>query len=264
MAPTPPSQGRLSILRACREGWIAFCRAPVPFLLFSLLSSLALGACFLLAWILLLPPHYGGLAGALPHQLEILITLAVLLGTWLVMMVSSLGFCRGAWMALEGRKPRFADLIRWNGAALKRLLLAWTAQQLVLLLPLGVATLLYFGLERLVLGSLWELHFALLILALAWFGVTQCFLNPLCLFREAKPFAAVGSGIRVVLGEWWPVVGLNGLLLALTMVVGTICCWTLPIVITTPLFCCINLAAYRQLFGAEDRLGLMKPLKPQS
>ena len=259
MAPTPPRQGRLRVFQACREGWIAFCRAPVPLMLFSLLSSLAIGACFLLAWILLLPPHYGGSAGALPRQLEILTTLAVLLGTLLVMVVSSLGFCRGAWMALEGRKPRLADLFRWDRAALKRLLLAWTAQQLVLVLPLGLATLLYFGLERLVLGSLWELHIALLILALAWYGVTQCFLNPLCLFREPKPFAAVGSGMREVLRAWWPVVGLNGLLLALTMVVSTVCCWPLPIVLTTPLACCINLAAYRQLFGAEDRLGLMKP-----
>ena len=45
MAPTPTGQGRIRLLQACREGWIAFGKAPLPFLLFSLLSSLAMGAC---------------------------------------------------------------------------------------------------------------------------------------------------------------------------------------------------------------------------
>jgi hypothetical protein len=82
----------------------------------------------------------------LPRLIVLLISLgAFLVGgllVGLVMLVTTLGFCRGAWLALEGHRPRFADLIRWHGAAINRLILAWTAWQLLLLValvPLGPA-----------------------------------------------------------------------------------------------------------------------------
>ena len=265
MAPTPTGQGRIRLLQACREGWIAFGKAPLPFLLFSLLSSLAMGACGVVGGLGVLA-LLAALQVAevpteiLPRLLLMLVSLGAalvgLLGLGLVALVSTLGFCRGAWLALEGHRPRFADLIAWDGAAINRLVLAWTAQQGVLLLPLGLAALAYFGLAGLGLERLLGLPIGLVALALVWFGVNQCFLNPLCLFRETKPFAAVRMGIEGVQGQWWRVFGLNGLLLAV-MVLGA-SAGGLAIALT-PVVCCLNMAAYRQLFGADDRLGLTTP-----
>jgi len=268
MAPTPISSGRLRVLQACREGWSAFGKAPGPFLLFSILSALVMGACVLpialgIAGLVITPQASEFQAGTLPSLIVMLISLgAVLVGVLLlgvVTLVTSLGFCRGAWLALEGQKPRFADLIRWDGAAINRLILAWTASQLLLLvglLPLGLAG---WGLSSLGLGpALWWPIGLLALVFCAWFGITQTFLNPLCLFRSAKPLVTLRSGIQGVHGQWWRVWGLQGLLVAVIVVSSGASGNALSIALA-PVVCCINLAAYRQLFGAEDRLKLTTP-----
>ena len=272
MAPLPTGPARLRVGDACREGWIAFGQAPWPFLLFSLLGSLAMGACGVvgaLGVVALLRATEApdNPAALLVHLLLMLASLGAvlvgLLGLGLVALVTTLGFCRGAWLALEGQRPRFADLIRWDGAAINRLVLAWTAQQLVLLLPLGLAALAWFGLQdpglaRPLALAIGLVAGALVGWALLWFAVNQCFLNPLCLFREQPPLGAVLSGIRGVRGQWWPVAGLQGLLLAGMAVAACASANGLAIAFT-PVLCCINMAAYRQLFGTEDRLGLATP-----
>jgi hypothetical protein len=257
MALTPIRSGRLRVLQACREGWIAFGLAPGPFLIFSILSSLAMGASALLIVL-------GGVALAIkPVAIEILIGLgAVLVGVLLlglVTLVTSVGFCRGAWLALEGHKPRFADLIRWDGAAINRMILAWTASQLLLLVglvPLGLAG---WGLSSLGLGTaLWWPIGLLALVFCGWFEITQIFLNPLCLFRSAKPLVTLRSGIKGVHGQWWRVWALQGLLVTVIVVSSGASAYALSIALA-PVVACINMAAYRQLFGAEDRLGLIKP-----
>jgi hypothetical protein len=268
MALTPISLGRLRVLQACREGWIAFGLAPGPFLIFSILSSLAMGASALLIVLggvaLAIKPVVSDVREATPLLLiEILIGLgAVLVGVLLlglVTLVTSVGFCRGAWLALEGHKPRFADLIRWDGAAINRLILAWTASQLLLLVglvPLGLAG---WGLSSLGLGpALWWPIGLLALVFCGWFGITQTFLNPLCLFRSAKPLVTLRSGIKGVHGQWWRVWALQGLLVTVIVVGSGASAYALSIALA-PVVACINLAAYRQLFGAEDRLGLIKP-----
>ena len=268
MAPTPISSGRLRVWQACREGWSAFGKAPGPFLLFSILSSVVMGACVLPivlgAAALVIAPQASELeAGTLPSLLVMLVGLGAGLGgvllLGLVMLVTTLGFCRGAWLALEGHKPRFADLIRWDGAAINRLILAWSASQLLLLVGLVPLGLVGWGLGSLGLGpALWWPIGLLALVFCAWFGITQTFLNPLCLFRSAKPLATLGSGIQGVHGQWWRVWGLQGLLVAVIVVSSGASANALSIALA-PVACCINLAAYRQLFGAEDRLGLIKP-----
>ena len=268
MALTPIRSGRLRVFQACREGWSAFGLAPGPFLIFSILSSLAMGASALLmglgvAALMLVPEATGVAEAVLPRLIVMLISLgAVLVGLLLlgvVTLVTALGFCRGAWLALEGHKPRFADLIRWDGAAINRLILAWTAWQLLLLVGLVPLGLVGWGLGSLGLGpALWWPIGLLALVFCAWFGITQTFLNPLCLFRSAKPLATLGSGIQGVHGQWWRVWGLQGLLVAVIVVSSGASANALSIALA-PVACCINLAAYRQLFGAEDRLGLIKP-----
>ena len=268
MALTPTTPARLRVLQACREGWIAFGKAPLPFLLFSLLSSLAMGACVLPialgAAALVITPQATELRdGGLPSLVVMLVSLgAVLVGVLLlglVMLVTSLGFCRGAWLALEGHKPLFADLIRWDGAAINRLILAWTASQLLLLVGLVPLGLVGLGLSSLGLGPVvwWPIGLLALVFC-GWFGMTQTFLNPLCLLRSAKPLVMVRSGIKGVHGQWWRVLGLQGLLVVVILVSSGASANALSIAFA-PVVCCINVAAYRQLFGADDRLGLIKP-----
>ncbi len=271
LSPTGPSP--LRVLDACREGWIAFGRAPWPFLLFSLLSALAMGAC-------VLPIALGGSILvttalftdpapeiALPRLIVLLISMGAVLGGVLLLgvaaLLSTLGFYRGAWLALEGQKPRLADLIqliRWDGVAINRLVLAWTAEQLLLLIPLGLVGLLGLDLQRQGLPQplIW---WPLGLVALAWtmwLGVTQTFLNPLCLFGTTKPIATVSSGIRVVQRQWWRVFGLQTLLGALIVVSSFASANALSIALV-PVVICIKLAAYRQLFGADDRLEPTRP-----
>jgi len=268
MALTPTGHGRLRVLDACREGWIAFGRAPLPFLLFSFLSSLATVPFGLLMVLggtaLVMAPTVSDLPEAAPVRLIVLLIclgafLVGLLLVGLVMLVTTLGFCRGAWLALEGHKPRFADLIRWDGAAINRLILAWTASQLLLLVglvPLGLAG---WGLSSLGLGpALWWPIGLLALVFCGWFGITQTFLNPLCLFRTAKPLVTLRSGIKGVHSQWWRVWGLQGLLVAVIVVTSGASAYALSIAFA-PVVCCINMAAYRQLFGAEDRLELTTP-----
>ena len=268
MALTPIRSGRLRVFQACREGWSAFGLAPGPFLIFSMLSSLAMGASALLmglgvAALVLVPEATGVAEAVLPRLIVMLISLgAVLVGLLLlgvVTLVTALGFCRGAWLALEGHKPRFADLIRWDGAAINRLILAWTAWQLLLLVGLVPMGLVGWGLSSLGLGPVvwWPIGLVALIFW-GWFSITQTFLNPLCLLGNAKPLATVRSGIQGVHRQWWRVCGLQGLVFVVVLVSSSGSANALGIVLA-PVVGCINLAAYRQLFGADDRLGLIKP-----
>jgi hypothetical protein len=272
MALTPIRPGRLRVFQACREGWSAFGLAPGPFLIFSILSSLAMGASALLmglgvSALVLVPEATGMEAAFLPRLIVMLISLgALLVGLLLlgvVTLVTALGLCRGAWLALGGHKPRFADLIRWDGAAINRLILAWTAWQLLLLVGLVPLGLVGWGLRSLGLGPVvwWPIGLVALLLY-GWISLTQTFLNPLCLLGNAKPLVTVRCGIQAVHGNWWRVCGLNGLLLALIVVSSGASANAAGIVLA-PLVGCINLAAYRQLFGADDRLGLIKPSPEQ-
>jgi hypothetical protein len=268
MALTPTGHGRLRVLDACREGWIAFGRAPLPFLLFSLLSSLATVPFGLLMVLggtaLVMAPTVSDLPEAtLPRLIVLLISLGAflvgLLLAGLVMLVTTLGFCRGAWLALEGHQPRFADLIRWDGAAVNRLILAWTAWQLLLLVGLVPLGLIGWSLAAQGLGpSIWWPIGLIALVFSSWLGITQTFINPLCLLNTAKPFAAVRSGIKAVQGQWWRAFGLCGLLVAVMVVISGASASALAIALA-PVIGCINMAAYRQIFGSDDRLGLTIP-----
>ena len=94
MALTPTGPGRLRVLDACREGWIAFGRAPWPLLLFSLLSSLAMGACVVpialgAAVLVMTPQAIDYPDGALPGLIVMLVSLgAVLVGVLLLGVVA--------------------------------------------------------------------------------------------------------------------------------------------------------------------------------
>lgn len=245
---------------------IAYDRAPKTFWTFSWVCNLAyIAFCVMFIWGLI--PLLVSEPFANPIPFEFLSHgLVGLAGRELVSLVAAVGFYRGYWMAIEGHRPRFADLIRWDGAAINRLFLARAASNLVRLPPLGLAALVGFGLSSLGVGSLIWWPIGLLSLVwLGWFEPTQSLLDPLCLFRETKPFAAMRSSMQIVKKEKLSSLiddsnrpTSNALLdEKFFFLTGNSLLGFRNFFNPWEYFC--RLAAYRQVFGAEDRLGLMKP-----
>ena len=245
---------QLQVLRAIEEGWQAFSRAPWTFLLFQLL-------------VLLVGLPFAGLAAAgtvrlageeLPalHPIAAGIALVVgALGYVLVALWGLVGLTRAAWRSLEGQRPDFRCFRRWDGAAAGRLVLSTLLLVLVVALTGLLAALLSTGLGRIhaVLASLPLLLFAA---AYVWFLVTQKFLIQLSLFGERQPLATLQAGVAGVNPSWWLVLWLavveTGMhAIALLFSYG-------GLFVVFPLMLCISTAAYRQLFGAEDRTGLLQ------
>ncbi len=256
MALKPTSQGHFRE-KGLPDISIAYERAPKTFWTFSWVCSLAYIA-FSVMFIWGLIPLLVSEPFANPIPFEFLSHgLVGLAGRELVSLVVAVGFYRGAWMAMEGHQPRFADLIRWDGAAFNRLFLARAASNLVLLPPLGLGALVGFGLSSLGVGSLIWWPIGLLALVwLGWFEHTQSLLDPLCLFREAKPFAAIRSSMQIVKKEklLYSDIYSNNRPISNTLMDFRV----LRYVFNPWKYFC-RLAAYRQVFGADDRLGLMKP-----
>jgi hypothetical protein len=245
---------RLQVLRAIEEGWQAFCRAPWTFLLFQLL-------------VLVVALPFAGLAitGAvrlageeLPALHPIAAGLALVIGA-LGYVVATLwglvGLTRAAWRSLEGQRPDLRSFSRWDGAAGGRLLLSSLALVLVVGLTGLIAALLSTGLGRIhaVLASLPLLLFAA---AYVWFLITQKFLIQLSLFGERNPVATLQAGIAGVNPSWWLVLWLAVVETAMHAIALLFSYGGLFVII--PVMLCISTAAYRQLFGAEDRTGLLR------
>ena len=98
---------------AIRDGWRAFLLSPWSFVGFAVVATI------------------------LSSLVDVLPGIAGFLATTLIDLWVSIGLVRGAWIALDGRKPAFADLAALNGPAIWRLF----SSQLVLallLLPLAL------------------------------------------------------------------------------------------------------------------------------
>jgi hypothetical protein len=249
----PESSGQLRLGAAVEEGWLAFRRAPWPFVLFTLLT----GGLSLL---------FQGLSNldALPEASQPptpLLALAVIVGTvgqLIVNLWGTVGLIRGAWTALDGDQPSWATFSRWDGRASGRLLLRQIVLGLLLLLVLLVTAVLMLGLAQL-RPWLAALPAVAAIACLLYLLVGQSFLPWLALLEGPGPLATLQRGRSVVDPQWWQVL-LLGLLQALILLVGALLCGV-GLLAAAPLAVCISTAAYRQLFGSEDRTGLLgRPL----
>ena len=260
------SRAELSVRTAIQEGWRAFRLAPWVFVGFVLLSAL-------LAQLANLIPVLGALV-------------ATLVNLW-----GGVGLIRGSWIALEGTAPSFEDFTRWNGSAVWRLF----SRQLVLtllLLPIALLVIVvalnaadawtvFRPLMNLALtvdpndpqladaGSAAALELALnvsssplalLTLAVGWLFATyiqvnQSFLGFIALLEDRNPIATIQRGISVVQGQWWQVLGLL-ILQVLILLLGVLAC-VVGLVAAAPVCICITGAAYRQLFGQEDKTGFI-------
>lgn len=249
MAPTPSSSERLQVMQAVEEGWQAFCRAPWPFVLFTLLTG-ALNVGF---------QALGNLS-ALPEANQpalavlVLTAIAGTVGQVLVNLWGTIGLIRGAWTALEGGRPSWATFSRWDGSAAGRLFLRQLLFGVILLVILLVGLLLTLGLGQLrpwlaVLPAL--ATFAVLI----YLSVGQAFLPWVALLEGPTPVATLKRSRAVVDPQWWWVV-LLGLVQGAILLIGALLCGV-GLLAAAPLVLCVATAAYRQLFGREDRTGLL-------
>jgi hypothetical protein len=268
---TPPRMHpRLDVGQALREGWQAFARAPWPFVGFAVLFTalqLALQALQPSFSPDRLPPPID--PEALPTELGpllawfryatvalSLLVLNVLAGLVLNLWGTS-GLVRGAWVALEGRRPRFSTFTHWDPRALLRLYLPG------FLLGCGVtavvAMLLMLAVVLSQVNSLLALLPGLLLLAgILYLTVSQTFLPQVALLHDDHPFAALARGVQVV-APAWPQVVLLILLNVGLLIVGLLAAGV-GLFVAWPVMVCVGTGAYRQLFGPDDRTGFTRSL----
>lgn len=251
MVTTPGSPGRLQILLAVQEGWNAFCRAPWPFMLFTLVTG-ALSLLFQsLASLDSLPE-----AIQPPAPVQLLGALLGTVGSVIVSLWGTVGLLRGAWTALEGGRPDWATFTRWDSGAAGRLLLRQLVLGALILVLIIVASLLALGFSQ-VASALAAIPALVGFAALIYLMVNQTFLPWLALLEGDGPLATLQQGRRVVDPQWWRVL-LLALVQGAIVLAGALLCGV-GLLAAAPLSLCVASAAYRQLFGAEDRTGLLKP-----
>ena len=256
MALSPNGSGRLQIGKAVEEGWAAFARAPWPFVLFTLLTG-ALSVLFQgLASLDSLPE-----ASQPPLAVQALGALLGTVGSVMVSLWATVGLVRGAWTALGGGRPAFATFSRWDSAAAGRLLLRQLTLALVLLVLVAVAGVVAIGAGQLA-TALALIPGVTAFLVLTYLLVNQTFLPQLALLQGDGPFATLQRGRRVVDPQWWSVLLLL-LVQGAIVVIGALLCGV-GLLVAAPLSLCVATAAYRQLFGSDDRTGLLSDPRSSS
>jgi hypothetical protein len=249
MASTPAGQPPLQLDQALRDGWAAFCRAPWPFVLFTLISGALSLAFQALANLASLPE-----ASQPPAVLVVLATLVGSLGHLLVTLWGTVGLIRGAWSALEGGRPNLGSFLHWDGSSAGRLLLRQLLFALLVLAIVLPAALLAVGFGQLQ-PWLAALPLLLALMLLFYLAVGQTFLPWVALLGGEGPMASLQRGRRVVDRQWWMVL-LLVIVQSAILLAGALLCGV-GLLAAAPLSLCVATAAYRQLFGSEDRTGLL-------
>ena len=245
--PNTPISPRLDVGAALQEGWRAFARSPWPFVGFSLLVSLV----SLLGQVV---QNLGAAeeAGPALRLLGLVATLGLLvLNLWAIQ-----GLIRGAWMALEGGRPAFSDLSRWNGGGMLRLF------QVGLVVALGLVVLaLALGFLS---GGLSNFNQALAalpliagVLAVLWFVITQHFLAQITLIQGTGPIDTLSRGQAMVQPRIGQVVLL--ILLEAAITLAGVLALLVGVFVAWPVATCVATAAYRQLFGTKVSSNLVGP-----
>lgn len=246
---TPPfaagASPTLDIGAALRDGWQAFRRSPWVFVGFSLMVSV-LGAVGQSLQNL-------GVAedAAQPARL---IGFAATLAVMVLNLWALQGLIRGSWLALEGKKPAFADLCRWNGGAVKRLFLVG-----LLLAAALILLVLVLGLFSVALSFLNQGLAVLPLVAggvvLLWLILTQHFLAQITLLQGSGPIDTLRTGQQMLQPRLLQVLKLI-LVEALITLVG-LAALLVGFFVAWPVATCVATAAYRQLFGTKVSTDLL-------
>jgi hypothetical protein len=262
----PQLQPKLDVGQALREGWQAFQRAPWCFVGFALLLTalqrVRQGLQPSFSTNTLPPPPdpenlVNEWSAAMPWLRYGVVSFCLLVLNVLAGVVLNLwgtcGMVRGAWVALGGTPPSFSTFTRWDPRALLRLYLPGFLIGCGLVAAMVMVTLLAVVLSQ--AHPLFALLPALLLLAgVLYLSVSQFFLPQVALLHDDHPFAALARGRQVVDPAWPQVVQLAVLNVGL-LVAGLLACGV-GLFVAMPVMVCMATAAYRQLFGPEDRTGL--------
>jgi hypothetical protein len=258
--PPLPDHPRLDLKLAIQDGWRAFQWAPWTLIGFAwlvmVLHLLTNGLSNLLGLFLgnlkPLGPTLDDPSSVVLALVGVVVALVGAALSYAVSLWGTIGLIRGAWWAVEGTPIRFADLCRWDGQAIRRLI---PPGLLLGGLSLAVGLLLLLAMQ-----GLMRLNTALGLLPLLaglgmaiYFMVNQRFLAPLALLQGPGAKATLQLGrerVDPIWGQVFALIAVEGGLILL----GLLAC-LVGLFVAVPLATCIAIAAYRQLFGAVDHTG---------
>ncbi|EAQ76136.1 MULTISPECIES: hypothetical protein [unclassified Synechococcus] len=236
-----------------RQGRRAYLRAPWLFSGFTLMG----GSAQLLGQAVQNRASDALAVGEEPVTVSIGLVLAGLVLSVGSLLWLNVGLLRGAWIALDGRTPQLAELVRWQTAAMGRLLGA-----LLLLLLLNLLILATAGLAA---GLVSLIHPLLALVPLLIGGtllvalfVTQIFHLPLAVAGGLSPVATFRHGRILVPSHGWELLALSlslVLIVLLPLGLALLIAWPLAagLLVTWPLALCSLTAGYQGIVDAEDR-----------
>ena len=237
---------RLHVLQAIEDGWSGFCKAPLPFVLFTLLSG-ALGLIFQAM------SHAAAIRSSAVSGFDpgtILLLIVSVIGSTVISLWAVIGLIRGAWKALSGHKPSFKDFTRWDGKAAGRLFINQLVLAVVLAIILFIAIAIGWG--------LFQINQALAVIpglvagiVFLYLGVNQKFLPFIASLQDGDPLDNIQAGRGYVDPSWWwmlLLVIVEVVILGIGLLLNGV-----GLLAASPLVICISTAAYRQLFGTADQ-----------
>jgi hypothetical protein len=261
-APVPGRAApRLNIGDAVHDGWQAFCRSPGAFVLFALLLW-GLQVLFQLLQARIGTPNTE--LSANPG--DWLLALVGVVGSLASYFWGTIGMVRGALIGLDRGRPRFADLIRWDGGAITRLfwaslllgallLAALAAIMVVVGGPLGFLAALAdaragnlapgLQLVILLLAVLLLLLVGFWLVGLIYLSVNQQFQAQISLREQLGPWATLRRS-RALVDPHWPLLLLLVIIEGLLSLLGVLACFV-GFFVAWPVVVCVSTAAYRQL-----------------
>ncbi len=239
-----------------RQGRRAYLRAPWLFGGFTLMG----GGAHLLGQTVQNRASDALAVGEEPVAVSMGLVLAGLLLSVGSLLWLNVGLLRGAWIALDGRTPRLAELARWQPAAMGRLLAVALVLLLLNLLILATAGLAA-GLVSLIHPLLALVPLLIGAMLLAALFVSQIFHLPLAVAGGLSPVATFRHGRILVASHGWELLALSlSLVLVVLLPLGLalLIAWPLAagLLVAWPLVLCSLTAGYREIVGTEDRGGL--------
>lgn len=261
-----PGRGapRLNIGDALHDGWQAFCRNPRAFVLYALLLW-GLQVLFQL-----LQTRIGDNGELSTRASDWLLALVGLVGAFASFFWGRISLVRGALRSLEGHRPSFGELCRWDDGPILRLCLAsvllgalLVGAALMITVGVGVPLFVLASLAQARAGTgapVPDLVIILLLLVLVgliglwlvaaiYLKVNQQFQAQISLTQQLGPWATLKRG-RELADPHWPLLLLLLIIEGLLCLLGVLACFA-GFFVAWPVVLCISSAAYRQLLALE-------------
>ena len=252
---------RLHVLQAIADGWRAFAKSPWTFLLFQAISTLLalpFAICAVVAGSHVVIqtgdfPEIEGLTFLHPTGATFLLIFG-LIGYAIAILWCIVGLTRGAWSAMEGRKPQFSTFTRWDSRATGRLLLNWIVISLMFAV-IALVSLFSIGLATNINQALAIIPAIAGLAAYTYMAINQKFWIQASLLKQENPFGNIQRSRAKVDPSW----GWVALFAIAEFIIHAIATgfYLGGLFVIFPVIVCISTAAYRQLFGTADQTGFL-------